>query len=114
MRYVPHGSESALAAPNYASPSLPQTVADAEKLVASIERAVWRETGGRIRNLRVEVHRHEVLLTGRCDTYYAKQMAQHAAMSVHKAGQLTNQIEVLDCAPQEERRPSTRDSDHRP
>jgi osmotically-inducible protein OsmY len=69
-------------------------VAEAERLAASIERAVWRETSGRIRDLRVEVNRHGVLLTGRCDTYYAKQMAQHAAMSMHKTLQLTNEIEV--------------------
>lgn len=73
---------------------LPETLAEAEKLAASIERAVWRETGGGVRNLRVEVHRSGIRLTGRCSTYYTKQKAQHAAMGVPGGGQLTNQIEV--------------------
>jgi osmotically-inducible protein OsmY len=94
MSHVSHGSEPVLPIPSYAGQSLPETVAEAEKLAAKIERAVWRKTSGRIRNLRVQINRQGVLLTGRCDTYYAKQMAQHAAMSVHKTLQLTNQIEV--------------------
>jgi len=73
---------------------LPETLAEAEKLAASIERAVWRETGGGVRNLRVEVIGDDVLLTGRCSTYYTKQKAQHAAMTVPGGGQLTNRIEV--------------------
>jgi osmotically-inducible protein OsmY len=73
---------------------LPETLAEAEELAASIEQAVWRETGGRVRNLRVEVTGSEVLLTGRCNTYYAKQQAQHAAMGVRWDGTLTNRIEV--------------------
>jgi osmotically-inducible protein OsmY len=73
---------------------LPETLAEAEKLAASIEQAVWRETAGRVRNLRVQVDGEGVLLTGRCNTYYAKQQAQHAAMRVPCAGKLTNRIEV--------------------
>jgi osmotically-inducible protein OsmY len=73
---------------------LPETLEEAEKLAASIERAVWRETGGRVRNLRVEVNEDGILLTGRCSTYYAKQQAQHAAMQVPGGGELTNRIEV--------------------
>lgn len=95
MRHVSHGSEPVFSVPSYAGQSLPETLAEAERLAASIEQAVWQGTSGRIRDLRVEINRHGVLLTGRCDTYYAKQMAQHAAMSVHKTLQLTNQIEVV-------------------
>ena len=73
---------------------LPETLAEAERLAAFIERAVWEETGGGVRDLRVEVSRHGIILTGRCDTYYTKQKAQHAAMGVPGGGQLTNQIEV--------------------
>jgi len=73
---------------------LPETIAEAEKLAASIERAVWLETGGRVRNLRVEINREGVLLSGRCHTYYTKQKAQHAAMAIPGGGQLTNRIEV--------------------
>lgn len=73
---------------------LPETLAEAERLAASIEQAVWRETGGRVRNLHVEVNRDGVLLTGRCSTYYAKQMAQQAAMAFPGNKPLTNLIEV--------------------
>ena len=73
---------------------LPETVAEAEKLVASIERAVRRETSGGVRNLCVEINRQGVLLKGRCRTYYCKQLAQTAAMGVSAGDRLTNQIEV--------------------
>ena len=72
---------------------LPETVAEAERLAASIERAVQRETGGGVRGLRVEVDRSGIRLEGRCNTYYCKQLAQHAAMGL-SADRLTNQIEV--------------------
>jgi len=73
---------------------LPETLAEAEQLAASIEQAVWRETGGRVRNLRVEVGRQGVTLTGRCTTFYTKQQAQHAAMAFPAGHPLSNQIEV--------------------
>jgi osmotically-inducible protein OsmY len=73
---------------------LPETLAEAEKLAATIERAVWRETAGKVRNLQVQVNGNGVLLTGLCSTYYAKQQAQHAAMRVPCTGALTNEIEV--------------------
>ena len=90
----PYDVEPLLPAGWFPDHPLPETLAEAERLAASIERAVSRETGGRVRNLRVEVNRDGVLLTGRCNTYYAKQQAQHAAMRVPGGGQLTNQIEV--------------------
>lgn len=74
---------------------LPETLAEAERLAASIERAVSRETSGGVRNLRVEVSRQGVLLTGRCRSYYTKQKAQHAAMGLSGAEELTNCIEVV-------------------
>jgi osmotically-inducible protein OsmY len=74
---------------------LAETLAEAERVAASVERAVRRVTSGAIRDLHVEVHRGGVLLTGHCTTYYTKQMAQHAAMAVSTVGQLTNDIEVV-------------------
>lgn len=74
---------------------LPETMQDAEKLAASIERAVWQETCGGIRSLRVRVQEDGVLLTGRCKTFYAKQQAQQAAMGVRADCRLTNRIEVF-------------------
>jgi len=73
---------------------LPETLAEAERLAASIERAVQRETRGGVRNLCVEVNCNGVLLKGRCPTYYLKQLAQHAAMGMPGGERLTNQIEV--------------------
>jgi osmotically-inducible protein OsmY len=73
---------------------LPETLEEAERLATSIERAVQRETGGGVRNLSVEVKGDGVLLRGRCETYYCKQLAQHAAMTLRGACPLTNAIEV--------------------
>lgn len=89
-----YGTDPALATDRFAEHPLPETLAEAEKLVASIEREVWRETGGGVRNLHVEVNRQGTLLTGWCNTYYTKQKAQHAAMRIPGGGQLTNRIEV--------------------
>ena len=73
---------------------LPETIEEAEELAASIEQAVQRGTGRRIRDLTVEVDRDGVCLKGHCATYYCKQLAQHAAMAVPGGDRLTNSIEV--------------------
>ncbi len=74
---------------------LPETLVEAERLAASIERAVSRETCGGVRNLRVEVSGQGIMLTGRCNSYYTKQKAQHAAMGLSGSEELTNGIEVV-------------------
>ena len=94
MDELSFGANRAAPTTRYGDHPLPETLADAEKLAASIERAVWRETCGRVRNLRVEVSRGGVTLTGRCNTYYTKQQAQHAAMAFPGGGALSNDIEV--------------------
>lgn len=63
-------------------------------LAETIERAVRRETGFTVRDLIVEVTREGVLLKGRCESFYSKVMAQHAAMNTPGAGRLVNAIEV--------------------
>jgi hypothetical protein len=73
---------------------LPETLEQAEELAASIEKAVQYETGRGVADLTVEISPQGVLLRGRCDTYYTKQLAQHAAMSIRGGGQLINSIEV--------------------
>ena len=73
---------------------LPNTLDEAEAMAASIERAVHRHTSGGVRGLCVEVQGDDVLLRGTCDTYYCKQLAQHAAMGVSGRNTLTNQIRV--------------------
>ncbi|MBX3442434.1 MAG: BON domain-containing protein [Planctomyces sp.] len=64
-------------------------------VVARIERIVRCRTGGRIRDLRVDVQGDDVILTGSASTYYAKQLATHAVLDEVPGGQLTNSIEVL-------------------
>ena len=73
---------------------IPETLAEAEELAASIERVVQQETGRGVQDLCVEVGRHGVRLRGHCTTYYCKQLAQHAAMGVPGGHRLTNAIEV--------------------
>lgn len=79
-------------APVRAKPHEP--VAGAELLAARIERAVQQETSRGVRNLSVEVSREGVLLKGFCSTYYCKQLAQHAAMSISGSAAVINSIEV--------------------
>jgi osmotically-inducible protein OsmY len=79
---------------HYQDSPLPETLEEAERLAASIEQAVSRETGRRVHNLHVEVTGGVVTLRGRCATYYTKQQAQHAAMTFRQSGPLDNQIEV--------------------
>ena len=73
---------------------LPETLEEAERLAASIERAVQRETDCGVADLTVEVGPEGIRLRGRCGTYYTKQLAQHAAMQVRGEEQLINCIEV--------------------
>lgn len=73
---------------------LPETLEEAEELAASIERAVQCETGRGVADLTVEVGPQGVLLRGHCDTYYTKQLAQHAAMRMPGGDRLVNSIEV--------------------
>lgn len=73
---------------------LPETVEEAEELVASIERAVQRETDRGVADLTVEVSPQGIQLRGRCTTYYTKQLAQHAVMSMPGGDRLVNSIEV--------------------
>ena len=73
---------------------VPETLSEAERLAESIERAVHQETGGQVHNLSVEVHHDGILLRGSCNSFYCKQLAQHAAMAVPGRTQLTNCIEV--------------------
>lgn len=62
------------------------------KVAERIEGLVQRRTGCQIRDLHVEVYPGRVVISGRAPTYYAKQLAQHAAMDV--AGQNVLQIDI--------------------
>jgi hypothetical protein len=73
---------------------LPETLEEAEALAASIERAVQEETSHGVRDLHVTVQEDSVILRGRCESFYCKQLAQHAAMGHAHGEQLINGIEV--------------------
>lgn len=66
-----------------------------DELVARVERVVRCRTGGRIRDLRVEVQGADVVISGVAQTYYAKQLATHAALDELNGRTLTNAIDVL-------------------
>lgn len=68
--------------------------ASTDRLAARIKRVVRRRTSGTIHNLRVEVRRDGVFLDGQCASFYAKQLAQQAAMPLSHDRQITNRIEV--------------------
>jgi hypothetical protein len=63
-------------------------------LAERVERLVRQRTGGLVRDLKVAVLPGEILLTGRASTYYAKQLATHAALDALDHFTLTNDIEV--------------------
>jgi hypothetical protein len=50
--------------------------------------------GGRVRDLEVLFQEQGLVLRGHAGTYYAKQLAQHAAMEVTGLPVLANEIEV--------------------
>jgi osmotically-inducible protein OsmY len=59
-----------------------------------LEAALHNRLGGRVSNLQVILHDSGVVLRGRASTYYAKQLAQHAAMELAGLHVLANDIEV--------------------
>lgn len=60
-----------------------------------IERRVLQRSDRRVRDLRVSIFNGQVVLEGRTDTYYGKQLAQHGALEVVPEGRLQNEIDVL-------------------
>ena len=65
-----------------------------KKLAARIKRSVRRRTSGGVRELTVEIRPDGILLNGHCDTFYCKQLAQHAAMRLAGREPVMNRIEV--------------------
>ena len=65
-------------------------------LVEQLEQLVFRHLAGqcRIRDLRVLIQGRGVVLRGQTDTYYAKQLAQHAVLDLTDLPILANEIEV--------------------
>lgn len=62
----------------------------------NVRRQVRLQTNGLIHGLQVDIVADHVVLTGRTSSYYAKQLASHAAMNVlDELLELTNNIEVV-------------------
>lgn len=59
-----------------------------------LEALVQQRSHGRVRNLRVFVQDQGLILQGQTSAYYAKQLAQHAAMEFSGLPILTNDIKV--------------------
>jgi hypothetical protein len=66
-----------------------------DELIARVERIVRCRTGGRVHDLRVDADDSSVVLSGVCSTYYAKQLATHAALDEAAGYTLSNEIEVV-------------------
>ncbi|MBI3461948.1 MAG: hypothetical protein HY000_02670 [Planctomycetes bacterium] len=75
----------------------PRTDAQSEsrRLAADIERAIRVRTGRTVHDLRVKVTKKGIVLSGNCASYYTKQLAQHAAMTLLVNEKLLNEIEVV-------------------
>jgi hypothetical protein len=62
--------------------------------VARLEALIQDHSGRRVRDLRIAIQDGGLVLWGQARTYYAKQLAQHAAMAVAKLPIRANQIQV--------------------
>ncbi len=71
-----------------AYPDTPQDLKD------QIEGIVNRRTGGTIRDLHVHVIGNDVVVNGRTNTYYNKQLATHAVLDTLTDIKLSNEIDV--------------------
>jgi hypothetical protein len=72
-------------------PSIDLTTANGATV---LEARIQCRLGRRIRELQLVVVGRGLILRGRADTYYAKQLAQHAVMEVTELRILANEIEV--------------------
>jgi len=59
-----------------------------------LEGLLSRRLGNRIRGLRIAFRDSGVVLRGRSETFYSKQLAQHAVMELSDLPILANEIEV--------------------
>ena len=73
---------------------MPMKNTPTDDLVSSIERKIWSRTHGRVRDLRVEIAGHSLVLRGRVPTYYTKQLAQQGALEILTGKPIVNAIDV--------------------
>jgi hypothetical protein len=60
-----------------------------------IEAQVQTRLNGRVQYFRLQAVEDGLVLRGRSRTYYAKQLAQHAVMTVTRIAIVANRIEVV-------------------
>jgi osmotically-inducible protein OsmY len=65
-----------------------------EDLALTVHRALIATDSGRLRSVSVKVHHGRVYLYGRVHSFYAKQIAQHTAMSVAGVQRVLNELTV--------------------
>jgi hypothetical protein len=70
-----------------------------QQLQRELECHIATRTGRRVRDLRVEVQPGAVVLRGRTDSYYVKQLAQHGARELLPRVRLDNAITVDGAGP---------------
>ena len=70
-------------------------LAQDDGLVHRIAAGLHRRLGIRVRDFRISVHEDGLILHGRVNTYYGKQIAQQVAMELSGVSIVANEIEVL-------------------
>ncbi len=75
--------------------STASALAQDDGLVHRIAAGLHRRLGIRVRDLRISVHEDGLILHGRVNTFYGKQVAQQMAMELSGVSVVANEIEVL-------------------
>lgn len=65
-----------------------------EPSVEQLQALMQRRLNGRVRDLRLSMQDHGLILQGWTSTYHVKQLAQHAAIEITGLTILANEIEV--------------------
>ena len=86
------GASAKLTSTNTASPSAPDS--DNSILVGQITAALAATGRAGLRDLDVVASGGQVVLRGRVNSYFHKQLAQAAALSVTGVGRVKNEVEV--------------------
>jgi hypothetical protein len=72
----------------------PVASCESQGFVRQTEQVVLRRLNGRVRSLKLKVRDNELVLRGHARTYYAKQLAQRAAMEFSQLPIIANEIDV--------------------
>ena len=75
-------------------PGLASRPVHKDELGAAVQAALRAQGDGRLHQVRVAAQNGQVYLAGEVPTYYAKQLAQHAAMSVPGVERVHNELVV--------------------